>query len=100
MAPIDFAKAIDAPEDLAVIVTDGSGRNLNDDPDFAAGICMTEGCHEWGRTLVLGRPHAVRYVPERAVGLMVTQMDSGDYEVFPPIGWTCDLHAKDHRGPG
>jgi hypothetical protein len=46
MAPIDFAKSADAPEDLVVIVTDGSGRNLNDGPDFAAGICMTEGCHE------------------------------------------------------
>jgi hypothetical protein len=26
MAPIDFAKSADAPEDLVVIVTDGSGR--------------------------------------------------------------------------
>jgi hypothetical protein len=96
MAPVDFDKVVVAAADLAVIVTDESARNLNDDPDFAAGICMTEGCNERGQNLVFGRPHTVRSVPEAGGGLMVTQLESGDYAVFPPVGWTCRLHEKDH----
>jgi hypothetical protein len=96
MAPAHFDKIVVAAEDLAVIITDESGRNLNDDPDFAAGICMTEGCYERGQNLVLGQPHRVSSVPEAGDGLMVTQLENGDFAVFPPVGWTCRLHEKDH----